>query len=69
VANSLTVLTLLDTLGAEHREVLVELYYNGKSVTEAAESLGVPPGTVNSRSFYALRLLRQRMREPRTASG
>jgi RNA polymerase sigma-70 factor (ECF subfamily) len=64
VANALTAMSLLDSLGDDHREVLVELYYRGKTVTEVAQQLGVPPGTVKSRSFYALRLLRARMQEP-----
>jgi RNA polymerase sigma-70 factor (ECF subfamily) len=45
-------------LSAAHRAVLLELYFRGRSVAEAAEVLGVPPGTVKSRSFYALRALR-----------
>jgi RNA polymerase sigma-70 factor (ECF subfamily) len=64
VANTLTAMSLLDSLGEDHRQVLVELYYRGKTVNEVAETLGVPPGTVKSRSFYALRLLRARLQEP-----
>lgn len=45
-------------LSLAHREVLLELYFHGRSVAEAAEVLGVPAGTVKSRSFYALRALR-----------
>jgi RNA polymerase sigma-70 factor (ECF subfamily) len=54
-------IVMLDALGAlsdEHRSVLVELYYRGRSVAEAATELGVPAGTVKSRSYYALRALR-----------
>ncbi|TWD72421.1 RNA polymerase sigma-70 factor (ECF subfamily) [Kribbella amoyensis] len=58
VVNSMVVLSALDQVSAEHRDVLVELYYRGRSVTEAAKELGIPPGTVKSRSFYALRALR-----------
>jgi RNA polymerase sigma-70 factor (ECF subfamily) len=46
------------TLSAEHRAALVETYYLGRSVAEAAAALGVPPGTVKSRVFYGLRALR-----------
>ncbi|HXZ62899.1 MAG TPA: sigma-70 family RNA polymerase sigma factor [Acidimicrobiales bacterium] len=45
-------------LRPEHREVLVETYYRGRSGREVAEALGVPEGTVRSRLFYALRTLR-----------
>jgi RNA polymerase sigma-70 factor, ECF subfamily len=64
VVNSMVVLDALGQVSAEHREVLVELYYRGRSVAEAATTLGVPPGTVKSRSFYALRALRAVMGEP-----
>lgn len=48
----------LGRLSAEHRAVLLETFYRGRSVAEAAEALGIPPGTVKSRTFYALRALR-----------
>ena len=64
VVNTMVVLDALDQVSPEHREVLVELYYRGRSVAEAATTLGVPPGTVKSRSFYALRALRAVMGEP-----
>jgi RNA polymerase sigma-70 factor (ECF subfamily) len=58
VVNTMVMLEALDQVSPEHREVLVQLYYRGRSVTEAAKVLGVPPGTVKSRSYYALRALR-----------
>ncbi|TXS49140.1 sigma-70 family RNA polymerase sigma factor [Streptomyces sp. t39] len=45
------------SLSPEHRAVLVKIYFHGMSVNEAAEALGIPPGTVKSRSHYALRAL------------
>ncbi len=48
----------LHSLSAEHRAVIVETYYRGRSVAEAASTLGIPPGTVKSRCYYALRALK-----------
>ena len=48
----------LSELRPQHREVLVELYYRGRSVRDAAEVLRIPEGTVKSRTYYALRALR-----------
>jgi RNA polymerase sigma-70 factor (ECF subfamily) len=53
----------LGRLSPEHRAVLLETYYRGRSVTEAAKVLGVPPGTVKSRTYYALRALRLALEE------
>jgi RNA polymerase sigma-70 factor (ECF subfamily) len=53
----------LSTLSAEHRAVLLECYYRGESVAEAARRLGVPEGTVKSRTHYALRALRLALEE------
>lgn len=51
------------TLSEEHRSVLVETYYRGRSVAGAAATLGVPAGTVKSRTYYALRALRLALEE------
>jgi RNA polymerase sigma-70 factor, ECF subfamily len=53
----------LSTLSADHRAVLVECYYRGRPVADAAERLGIPPGTVKSRTHYALRALRLALEE------
>ena len=50
-------------LSPDHRAVLLECYYRGHSVTEAARRLGVPEGTVKSRTHYALRALRLALEE------
>lgn len=48
----------LQRLTVEHRVVVEQLYYRGSTVTEAARTLGLPPGTVKSRAYYAVRVLR-----------
>jgi RNA polymerase sigma-70 factor (ECF subfamily) len=57
------VMTALLGLSPEHRAVLVECYFRGASVAEAAQRLGIPPGTVKSRTHYALRALRLALEE------
>jgi RNA polymerase sigma-70 factor (ECF subfamily) len=52
------VLAALRTLTTDHRQVLLECYFRGASVAQAAETLGVPPGTIKSRTHYALHALR-----------
>jgi RNA polymerase sigma-70 factor, ECF subfamily len=63
VVASVTVLQAMDGLSEDHRGVLEELYFNGRSLAEAATALGIPAGTVKSRSYYALRALRERLTE------
>ena len=53
----------LTKLSREHRAVLLECYYRGRPVSEAAVRLGVPEGTVKSRTHYALRALRLALEE------
>jgi len=53
----------LQALSQEHRAVIVETYYRGRTVAEAAVVLGVPPGTVKSRCYYALRALKLALAE------
>jgi RNA polymerase sigma-70 factor, ECF subfamily len=53
----------LQSLSSEHRAVIVETYYRGRTVAEAAVALGVPPGTVKSRCYYALRSLKLALAE------
>jgi RNA polymerase sigma-70 factor (ECF subfamily) len=45
-------------LSAEHRAVLVLHYFAGLPVSEIADTLGIPVGTVGSRLHYAVRSLR-----------
>lgn len=53
----------LTRLSEEHRAVLLACYYRGLSVAEAAGRLGIPEGTVKSRTHYALRALRLALQE------
>jgi RNA polymerase sigma-70 factor, ECF subfamily len=53
----------LSRLSEDHRLVLVECYYRGRSVAEAARRLDIPEGTVKSRTHYALRALRLALEE------
>jgi len=53
----------LERLTPTHRQVLIETFYRGRSVAEAAVRLGVPPGTIKSRTHYALRALRLALTE------
>lgn len=57
------VIEAMRTLTPEHRAALIETYYRGRSVAEAANILGVPEGTVKSRTYYALRNLRSALEE------
>ena len=58
VVDSMVALDALERLSEDHRRVLVEIYFRGLSVAEAADVLGIPPGTVKSRCHHALRNLR-----------
>lgn len=49
----------LRSLKPAHRAVLVEVYYRDRSVADAAAALGIPEGTVKSRTYAALRQLRR----------
>jgi RNA polymerase sigma-70 factor (ECF subfamily) len=48
----------LNQLRPKHRDVLIAIYYQDCSLAEAAHRLGIPVGTVKSRSYHALRELR-----------
>jgi RNA polymerase sigma-70 factor, ECF subfamily len=63
VLESWAVADALAALRPDHRQVLLETYYRGRSVAEAATVLGVPAGTVKSRAFYALRALKLALEE------
>ena len=58
VVNRHLVTAALGRLTQEHRDVLRECYFRGSSAAQAAQALGIAPGTVKSRTYYALRALR-----------
>jgi RNA polymerase sigma-70 factor (ECF subfamily) len=60
---SVMVMEALKSLSREHREVLIELCYRGRTAAQAGESLGIPAATVKIRSHYALRALRLAFKE------
>jgi len=53
----------LTKLSTEHRTVILECYYRGRPVAEVSRRLGVPEGTIKSRTHYALRALRLALQE------
>ncbi len=57
------VVDALRSLSHDHRAAIVECYYGGRTIVEAAERLGVPPGTVKSRLHYGMRALRLALEE------
>jgi RNA polymerase sigma-70 factor, ECF subfamily len=57
------VVAAMRTLSDEHRDVVLECYFRGSTVAEAARTLGIPPGTVKSRTHYALRALKLAIEE------
>jgi RNA polymerase sigma-70 factor, ECF subfamily len=53
----------LERLHEDHRQVLHELYFNGRTGPEVAALLEIPEGTVRSRAYYALKSLRVLLNE------
>ncbi|GAA3856881.1 sigma-70 family RNA polymerase sigma factor [Saccharothrix violaceirubra] len=60
---AIVVAEALNALTEEHREAILETYLRDRTVGEAAAVLGVPPGTVKSRVYYALRALRRALQD------
>jgi RNA polymerase sigma-70 factor (ECF subfamily) len=59
LVDALLIASALNSLSTEHQRVIVELFYNRRSVAEVAAMLAIPEGTVRSRCFYGLRALRR----------
>jgi RNA polymerase sigma-70 factor, ECF subfamily len=49
----------LKALSPDHRAVIIEVHFNGRSVEEVARLFGIPLGTAKSRTYHAARNLRQ----------
>ncbi|OAA29213.1 RNA polymerase sigma-70 factor, ECF subfamily [Frankia sp. EI5c] len=58
LVDSLTLGALLGRIGQSHQAALVETYLRDRTTAQAAAVLGVPVGTVKSRTFHGLRALR-----------
>lgn len=61
--SAMVVSDALRRLSREHREAIVETYFHHRSITEAAQILGIRPGTVKSRVYYGLRALRNALQD------
>jgi RNA polymerase sigma-70 factor (ECF subfamily) len=59
VVESVAMNDALRDLTHAHREILVETYFNGRTISEAAQKLAIPLGTAKSRVHHALRSLRE----------
>jgi RNA polymerase sigma-70 factor (ECF subfamily) len=64
VVAALHVRQLLARLSPSHRNVIEHVYLNGMTAAETAVALGIPEGTVSSRAYYGLRMLRQELGMP-----
>src|SRR5712691_3541135 len=61
VVSALHVRQVLSRLSPGQRDVLEQMYLNGRTARETAKQLGIPEGTVFSRSYHALRILRREL--------
>jgi RNA polymerase sigma-70 factor (ECF subfamily) len=60
---SMLVSEAMRRLTPEHRAVLVQCYFHGRTAGQAGAALGIPVGTVKSRTHYALHALRLALQE------
>ena len=63
VITQLTVRDALDSLSESHREVLALSYGQDLKQADIAERLGIPLGTVKTRTYHALRSLKAALEE------
>lgn len=59
VLTSMVIREGLATLSDSHRRALFEVYFRGHTLDEAAQSLGIPKGTLKSRVHYGLLALQK----------
>ncbi|MGW6016345.1 sigma-70 family RNA polymerase sigma factor [Streptomyces sp. NPDC055210] len=59
VLNDIVVRQGLAALSVAHREALYEVYFCDRTLEEAAQSLGIPKGTLKSRIHYGLQALQK----------
>jgi RNA polymerase sigma-70 factor (ECF subfamily) len=59
----------LSRISKEHREVLTLAYFEGLSQREISRRIGIPLGTVKSRTTAALKILRQTMEDDTVAEA
>jgi RNA polymerase sigma-70 factor (ECF subfamily) len=64
VVTALHIRQVLARLSPGHRKVIEQVYLNGLTAAEAAVVLGIPEGTVFSRAYYGLRMLRRELGLP-----
>jgi RNA polymerase sigma-70 factor (ECF subfamily) len=55
------VLSAMGSLDGKHRAVLVLRYFNDLSYEEIAHTMGIPLGTVKSRIYVAIKMLREQL--------
>ena len=63
VAETTVIRDALFDLSAQHRDVIVEAFFAGRTAGQISEKLGIPPGTVKSRLYYGMRSLRTVLEE------
>lgn len=68
IADHHTLIDVLRQLPPHHRQILDLIYLQGYTPTEAAAYLGIPAGTARSRTYHALRSLKELLTEPPAAS-
>ncbi|MDN3357660.1 sigma-70 family RNA polymerase sigma factor [Actinomadura sp. DC4] len=68
VVDSVYVARALARLSPAHREVLRVVYFADRTAVQAAEELGLPVGTVKSRTYHALRRMKVCLEEEMAGS-